>query len=114
MSTLMHVLQCGVGRILKVQNLKSHGCKNNQRDPHLFVAHIFTRILILLRRGSAPNVVVCMGMEYGFITMATLRNVVHDTVMNKYGGLIFVKKESRIYNLKDIKGKIVTAVSIQL
>ena len=55
-----------------------------------------------------------MAMEYEFTAIATLRMLVKGTVLNKFGGLIFVKKTSQIFDLSDIVGKIVTAVSIQL
>ncbi len=62
----------------------------------------------------APNVIVCMGMEHGLAPIATLRTLVSGKVLNKFGGLIFVRKDSSIQNLTDITGKIVTAISIQL
>jgi hypothetical protein len=48
-----------------------------------------------------------MAMEYEFTAIATLRMLVKGTVLNKFGGLIFVKKTSQIFDLSDIVGKIV-------
>jgi hypothetical protein len=54
-----------------------------------------------------------MAMEHEFTAIATLRLLVRGTVLNKFGGLIFVHKDSDIFTLGDVVGKTLTAVSIQ-